>query len=38
MATVEEEIRLLEDRKRFMQEQAQEIDKKIAALKSAKGS
>jgi len=36
--TVEEEIQLLEEHKKYMQEQAGIIDKKIAALKAAKGS
>jgi hypothetical protein len=33
--TVEEEIQLLEDHKKFMQDHLGVIDKKIAALKSA---
>jgi hypothetical protein len=33
--TVEDEIHLLEDHKKVMQEQVGEIDKKLAALKSA---
>jgi len=36
--TVEEEIQMLEEHKKFMQEQVGEIDKKLAALKSAKES
>jgi hypothetical protein len=34
--TVVEEIQLLEDHKKFMQEQLGEIDKKIAALRATK--
>jgi hypothetical protein len=36
--TVEEEIHLLEDHQKFMQDQLGEIDKKIAALKTTKES
>jgi len=36
--TVEEEIQLLEDHRKYMREQAGVIDKKIAALKSVKES
>jgi len=36
--TVVEEIQLLEDHKKFMQDQLGEIDKKIAALKATKES
>ena len=35
--TVEEEIQLLEDHGRYIRNQAEIIEKKIAALKSAKG-
>ena len=34
--TVEEEIQLLEDHRKFMQDQLEVIDKKIASLKTAK--
>ena len=34
--TIENEIRLLEDHKRYFQERVAEIDRKITALKSAK--
>lgn len=34
--TVEDEIKLLEEHKKFMQDQVGEIDKKIAALQSVK--
>ena len=36
--TVEEEIQLLEDHKKFMQDRLGEIDKKIAALQATKES
>jgi hypothetical protein len=36
--TVEEEIQLLEDHKKFMQDQIGVIERKIAALKSTKES
>ena len=36
--TVEEEMQLLEDHKKFMQDQIGVIEKKIAALKSTKES
>jgi len=36
--TVDEELQLLEDHKKFMQNQVEIIDKKIAALKAAKES
>jgi len=36
--TVEEEIQLIEDHRKYFSEQAGVIDKKIAALKSAQGS
>lgn len=36
--TVEEEVQLLEDHKKFMQDQLGVIERKIAALKSAKES
>jgi len=36
--TVEEEIQLLEDHKKYMQDQLREIDKKIAALQATKES
>jgi hypothetical protein len=35
--TVEEEIHLLEEHKKFMQNQTEVIDKKIAALRAANG-
>jgi hypothetical protein len=37
MMTVEEEIRLLEEHRNLMQDKTGVIDRKIAALKSAKG-
>jgi hypothetical protein len=38
LLSVEEEIRLLEDHRKFMQRQVEVIDQKIAALKTVKES